>query len=272
MAKQLLPTIWKVSDVLWHLIEGILKRVYPPKPVGRPRSCFRSILNGIIYRMRSGVQWNQLPREFGDDSTIHRWFQRWCKEGIFEKIWRYIAGECEYLGGLNWQWQAVDGRMGKSRFGGDKVGKNPTDRGKAGTKISLATDGSGSPLGIALAGANVHDTKLLGETLDALVLEPPKVTPDNPQHLCLDKGYDNPTGHQEVEKRNYTPHIRRIGEEKLDEQKQKRYPARRWVVERTFAWFGWYRRLSKDYERLIECSESMIYLASIRLMLKRIAS
>ena len=47
---------------------------------------------------------------------------------------------------------------------------------------------------------------------------------------------------------------------------------KRWVVERTFAWFGWFRRLSKDYERLIECSESMIYLASIRLMLKRVAS
>lgn len=167
--------------------------------------------------MRSGVQWNRILEKFGDDSTLHRWFQRWSEDGIFERIWGFIIDACEEIGGVDWQWQAVDGRMSKARFGGEKVGKNPTDHGKTGTKISLATEGNGGPLGIALAGENLHDTKLLGETLDAIILERPEVIPDKSQHLCLDKGYDNPTGHREAEKRNYTPHIRRIGEEKLDE-------------------------------------------------------
>ncbi|MBP8645661.1 MAG: IS5 family transposase, partial [Syntrophobacteraceae bacterium] len=153
-------------------------------------------LNTILYRIRTGVQWNHLPREFGDDSTVHRWFQRWCKEGIFEKIWVVLLDQCEELGGVDWEWQSVDGRMGKARFGGDKVGKNPTDRGKPGTKISLAAEAGGRPLGLAISAANVHDTKLLAETLDAIVVARPQPSSEAPQHLCLDKAYDNPTGHE----------------------------------------------------------------------------
>jgi putative transposase len=69
------------------------------------------------------------------------------------------------------------------------------------------------------------------------------------QHLCLDKGYDNPIGHEAVNKHQYTPHIRRIGEEKLDEQQQKRYPARRWVVERTLDWLSKRRAILVRYDK-----------------------
>ncbi len=89
-----------------------------------------------------------------------------------------------------------------------------------------------------VAGANRHDTKLLAATLDAIVVPRPAPTEEKPQHLCLDKGYDNPTGHEAAQAHGYTPHIRRIGEEKKDEQGEKRYPARRWVVERTLAWLS----------------------------------
>jgi putative transposase len=78
------------------------------------------VLNGIVYRMRSGCQWNQLPKDFGDDSTVHRWFQRWCADGIFRKLWALLLSECDGFGGVNWQWQAADGAMGKARFGGRK--------------------------------------------------------------------------------------------------------------------------------------------------------
>ncbi len=89
-----------------------------------------------------------------------------------------------------------------------------------------------------MSGANVHDTKLLSATLDAVVVDRPQPTEKEPQHLCLDKGYDNPTGHQTVAEYDYQPHIRRIGEEKLDDTGQKTRPARRWVVERTLAWLS----------------------------------
>lgn len=94
-------------------------------------------------------------------------------------------------------------------------------------KRSLVVDADGGPRGSAMAGANVHDTKLLAKTLDAIVVERPEPTAEAPQHLCLDKGYDNPTGHQAAAAYHYTPHIRRIGEEKFDERRRKRYPARR---------------------------------------------
>jgi putative transposase len=113
-----LPTVWRVTDDLWAKIEAILAEYDPPKRVGRKRIDQRRALDGIIYRMRSGVQWNQLPKEFGDDSSVHRTLQRWVELGVFERIWAALVEECEELGGVNWEWQAADTAMGKARFGG----------------------------------------------------------------------------------------------------------------------------------------------------------
>ena len=74
------------------------------------------------------------------------------------------------------------------------MGPNPTDRAKAGVKRSLLVEGDGGPLAIVVAGANVPDAKLLAKTIEATVLERPEPEPDYPQHLCLDKGYDNDDG------------------------------------------------------------------------------
>lgn len=101
-------------------------------------------------------------------------------------------------------------------------------------KRSVLVEADGGPLAIVIAGANIHDTKLLAATLEAIVVERPAPTPQRPQHLCLDKAYDNPTGEEAVAAHGYVPHIRRIGEEKLNPATgEKCFPARRWVVERT---------------------------------------
>ena len=82
MGKQeTLETIWEVPDELWERIEPIILEEDPPKARGRKRSDPRQMLNGIIFRLRSGCQWNRLPKELGDDSTIHRTFQRWVGDG-----------------------------------------------------------------------------------------------------------------------------------------------------------------------------------------------
>ena len=75
--------------------------------------------------MRSGCQWNRLPRIFGDDSTVHRWFQRFAQDGVLEELWSILVSECEELGAVDWRWQAADGAMGKARFGGGKRGLIP---------------------------------------------------------------------------------------------------------------------------------------------------
>ena len=73
---EVLPTIWEIPDDLWDQIHPVIVELDPPKPTGRKRVHPRRILDGIIFRMRTGCHWNRLPRELGDDSTIHRTFQR----------------------------------------------------------------------------------------------------------------------------------------------------------------------------------------------------
>jgi len=121
-----LPTIWEVSDELWNIIQSILDEWDPPSWTGRRRIDQRAALNGIIYQMRSGCQWNHLPVQFGDDASVHRTFQRWVKKGVLERIWAKLVEDCEELGGVNWLWQSVDGAMGKARFGG--IMSDPTPR------------------------------------------------------------------------------------------------------------------------------------------------
>lgn len=106
----------------------------------------------------------------------------------------------------------------------------------------------GGPLAAIVAPANRHDTKLLEATLEAIVIERPEPTDEAPQHLCLDKGYDNPTGHAAVEAHGYVGHIRPIGEEPLASE-DRRHPPRRWVVERCLAWLSRWRGLLVRYEK-----------------------
>jgi putative transposase len=115
-----LETIWEVPDELWERFEPILAKHYPPAPTGRPRADLRRVLNGVIFRLRSGCQWNRLPERFGDDATVHRWFQRWVEDGVLEELWALLLSDGEKLGAVDWRWQAADGSMGKARFGGEK--------------------------------------------------------------------------------------------------------------------------------------------------------
>jgi putative transposase len=229
-----LPVIWRVSDDLWSMIEQVLAELDPPARTGRKRIDARSALDAIIFRLRSGCQWNRLPQEFPDDSSVHRTFQRWVCLGVFDRIWKVLLEACEDLGGCDWEWQAVDSAMGKARSGGDLIGPNPTDRAKPGVKRSLLVEADGGPLGVVVAGANMPDTKLLAATLDAVVAERPK--PGWPQHLCLDKGYDNETGWGVVVEYGYEPRIQLIRD--LHPPRKKCHTPRRWVVERTLAWLS----------------------------------
>jgi putative transposase len=268
-AEPVLATIWEIPDELWERIEPILERRYPRAPTGRPRADLRLVLDGIIYRLRSGVQWNQLPRQFGADSTVHGWFQRFVKDGVLQEIWAELVRECDELGAVSWEWQAADGVMGKSRFGGDRRGPNPTDRAKSGTKKSVLVEQTGGPLGVCIDGANVHDTKLLEQTISAIVVERPD--PEQLiQNLCLDKAYDNPTGEAASAAAGYVPHIRRIGEEKLDGWGNKSHPARRWVVERTIAWLQRCRAILIRYDKKALNYLGLIQLACALLWTRRL--
>lgn len=266
---QTLATIWEVDDTVWHgFILPVINTRDPEAPTGRDRIDIRAAFNGIIYHMRTGCQWEALPERFGKKSSVHRTMQRWIQKGVFEEVWAVLINHCDELDGVTWDWQAADGALGKARHGGDHVGKNPTDRGKNGTKRSLLVEGEGGPLAVVIDDANVHDAKMLGRTIDAIVL--PRPTPDEvEQHLCLDKGYDNPTGYAATLAAEYEPHVRRIGEERLEKTTRKRHPARRWVVERTIGWLNRCRAILVRFAKKASNYLGLIQVACILLWYRR---
>ena len=110
-----LDTIWRVPDGLWERMSKVLAVYDPPAPTGRPRIDQRTALNAIIFRIRTGCQWNYLPAEFGWGISVYRTFRRWEEKGIFDILWALLLIECEELGGVDWHWQAADGCLGKAR-------------------------------------------------------------------------------------------------------------------------------------------------------------
>ena len=126
-------------------------------------------------------------------------------------------------------------------------------------------------MGATIAGANVHDTKLLRDTIEAIVVERPDPSAGDPQHLCLDKGYDNPTGHQAAVACDYTPHIRHIGEDAATAKaKSKRNKPRRWVVERTMSWLSKCRAILVRYDKKSSNYLGLIQLACALLWFRRL--
>jgi putative transposase len=267
-----LGTIWELPDDLWAAIEPILLEDAPPTPRshgGRPRIDWRRAIDGIIFRLRSGCQWNELPERFGSDRSIHRWFQRWSRAGVVERIWAVLVQECEDLGAVDWKWQAADGMLGKARFGGKKTGKNPTDRGKAGTKKSVLVEADGGPLGAVIAGANIPDFQLLDETIRAVVTNRPDPA-EVEQHLGLDAGYDNAATREVVEGHGYVGHIRPARPGPRPKRRPGRRKARRWVVERTLAWLSKCRALLVRYDKHAENFLGLIQLACGLLWYRRL--
>jgi hypothetical protein len=113
------------------------------------------------------------------------------------------------------------------------VGKNPTDRGKTGTKRSVLTDGGGVPIGLAVEGANRNDFSMTRETIESIPVKRPQSTPDTPQGMCLAKGDDYEAVRALLAEFGFTAHIRARGEEAKALQQETGFRARRWVVERT---------------------------------------
>lgn len=138
------------------------------------------------------------------------------------------------------------------------LGRNPTDRGRSGGKIHLHVDGQGIPLGVTVTGANVHDSRLIEATLKNSREMGGWFLGSAVRHLCLDKGYDYPRVSEEVYVNGFEEHIRSRGEEVRD---RWRTPARRWVVERTFAWLKGFRSLRTRYCCYLVNFMGLLYLA-----------
>ena len=119
-----LENLWEIPDCLWEKIEPVLLAADPPKATGRKRVDQRRILNGIVYKFRSGCQWNSMPKEMGDDSTIHRTFHRWVRLGVFAQVWDLLVEEMEYPGSVAGDWPEIKCAESKSEYGAKTGGGN----------------------------------------------------------------------------------------------------------------------------------------------------
>lgn len=139
---------------------------------------------------------------------------------------------------IKWKWQALDSKSCASPLGREDTGRNPTDRGKQGSKIHLLVDKRGAPLAVVITGANRHDKTAAIDLLVSTIVE----RPNRKQHLCADKAYDSTDIREFVTLEGYTPHIKPNERNRKQLTPQPRgfaettHPARRWVVERTLSW------------------------------------
>src|ERR1700710_723586 len=140
---------WRIPDLLWDRIEPLL----PPRPLHplgchNPRVADRKAMDAIFFVLRTGCQWGALDATgICSHSSAHRRFQEWAAAGVFVNLWATGLQEYDELVGLDWEWLAMDGAMTKAPLGGERTGRNPTDRGKLGTKRSLLTEAAGAPVG-----------------------------------------------------------------------------------------------------------------------------
>lgn len=221
---------------------------------------------------------DRLPVEGGSSGLVWGLLQRYPRtfsemeaDGRFEKLMRRMA---EYYakerGGIGWRWQAMDSKSSAAPLGGEKTGRNPTDRGKRGAKINLLVDHSGAPLSVVLTGANRHDKVA---AIDLIVSMSVKRPAHKEQHLCADKAYDSEDMREFAASGGYITHIkvnpRRKGIEQSPENdsSKKIYPARRWVVERTISWLVKRRSLRTRWAKKAGNWLALIQLACAHILL-----
>ena len=219
-------------------------------------------MNGILHVLRTGGQWESLKTEwFGASSSIHTRYQEWCRTGVFKKVFKLMVEYYHRRKRIQWRWQSIDSKSVPAPLGGEKTGKNPTDRGKLGSKRHILVDGRGAPLAVVVSGAQAHDKTCAVQVLDSVVVPRPK-TIYRVHHLCGDKAYDAADLRQAAAERQYQVHISKRGIRVDEIPKKKPQLARRWVVERTLSWQNDFRSLRIRWAKNPDNWLAFIHLAS----------
>jgi putative transposase len=250
-----------LTDNEWQLIDYCFPK---PSKTGRPREhSFRELLNGVFYVVKAGCQWRNLPKDFAPWGTTYHYFRLWKRNGLLEKIHTHLREHLRMVEGRKSQPSAaiIDSQSVKSSETSDERGY---DAGKKinGRKRHILVDTIGLLLKVMVLPANIQDRDGAKPLLAAFFSQK---TRRRVKHIWADGGYGGKLVRLAAKRWRCGVEIVK----RSDLHTFKVLP-RRWVVERTFGWFGRSRRLSRDYERQALTGETMVYLAMIRLMLNRL--
>ncbi len=232
---------------------------------GRPPADKKKVIRGIFWILDNGAKWKDLPRRFGSKSTVHRWFQTWVRDGVFEQIMR-DAGRCvEKQGGYRLYECFIDGTFAKARGGGDGIGC--TKAGK-GVKIMVLVDARGLPVAIDTTSASPHESRLVQHLFGFMLTE------ETPKRVIGDKAYDSDRLDEELAEQGIemiAPHrsTRKLENITQDGRPLRRYD-RRWTVERTISWFQNFRRLCIRWEKSTQLFSGFLHLGCTLLLLKEV--